>query len=157
MIGVRLDVRGLPIPQGSTRAFVAGGRAIIATDGNRPSSPLGAWRSAVASEARAAIGSAPPLAGPVRVDLTFRLPRPRSHYLPANGRRSSPVLRLDAPTWHAGKPDADKLTRAALDALSAVVFGDDAQVARLTVSKRYAEPTEGPGVAVVVDRLPVTA
>ena len=127
---VAFDVRGLPVPQGSARAFVAGGRAIVATDANRTSSPLGAWRSAIATEARAAIGSAPPLSGPVRVGLAFRFPRPKAHYLPANGRRPAPVLRLDAPTWHACKPDADKLARAALDALTAVVLADDCQVSR---------------------------
>ncbi len=153
---VSFDVRGLPVAQGSARAFVAGGRAIVATEGNRPRSPLGAWRSAIASEARSAIGSAPLLSGPVRVGLVFRLPRPRSHYLPANGRRPVPVLRLEAPVYHGGKPDADKLARAALDALSAVVFGDDAQVARLTVTKLYTGPDEGPGVAVSVRCLEAT-
>lgn len=155
MSELEFDVRGMPIPQGSARAFVAGGRAIVATDANRASSPLGAWRTAVATEARRAIASRAPLAGPVEVVLIFRLPRPRGHYLPANGRRSLPELRLDAPEFHSGKPDADKLARAALDALTAVVFGDDAQVARLAVTKRYAD-LEGPGAMVVVRSLPVS-
>lgn len=147
---IEFDVRGLPVAQGTARAFVAGGKARIATDSNRANSPIGAWRTAIATEARGAIEGHPLLTGPVAVDLVFRLPRPRAHFLPANGSRPAPALRLDAPVFVTAKPDADKLTRAALDALTAVVFGDDAQVGRLVVTKRYAAPTEGPGVRVRV-------
>lgn len=152
---VAFDVRGLPVAQGNARAFIAGGRAILTTEANRTSSPLGAWRSAIATEARHVVVG-PPVTGPVEVALGFRLPRPRSHYRPAGLRRSSPELRLDAPAYHAGKPDADKLTRAALDALMSVVFVDDSQVARLLVTKRYVDEDEGPGVAVRIRQLEET-
>jgi Holliday junction resolvase RusA-like endonuclease len=152
---ISFDVRGMPVAQGSPRAFVAGGRAIVSTEANRPhgsraTAPLGAWRNAIATEARDTIGAAPLLAGPVFVGLTFRMPRPSSHFLPANGRRPTRELRLDAPLHPTSAPDADKLARAALDALSAVVFGDDAQVAHLSVLKRFVDEVEGPGVRVVV-------
>lgn len=153
MTAIAFDVRGLPVAQGTARAFVAGGKARIATDSNRPSSPIGAWRVAIADEARDAITGRPPIAGPVRVELVFRLPRPRSHFLPANGSRPVPVLRIAAPVFVTSKPDADKLARAALDALTGVVFGDDAQVGQLRVTKRYVEAQEGPGVHVAVSPL----
>lgn len=156
MIEIAFDVRGLPVPQGTARAFIAGGRAIVTTEANRTSSPLGAWRTAIATEARAAIAGRPPLRGPLEVGLAFRFPRPRSHYLPAGARRPAPELRLDAPMFHIARPDSDKVGRSALDALTSVVFGDDSQVARLVVVKRYVEAGEGPGVRVTVRQLEAT-
>jgi Holliday junction resolvase RusA-like endonuclease len=89
------------------------------------------------------------LTGPVAVELMFRpRSRPASHYLAANSRRPVRVLRADAPVWHDGRPDADKLARAALDALSAVAFDDDCRVARLVVEKRWPDEDEAPGVDV---------
>lgn len=126
-----LTVRGLPVPQGSARAFIAAGRAFVATEGNRTSSPLGAWRSAVATEARKAMAEAPAWSDPVSVSITFFMPRPKSH------RRTNGELRPSAPGFPAGKPDLDKLVRAVLDALSVVVFRDDAQVVSLTATKAY--------------------
>lgn len=139
MTELEFRVRGIPVPQGSTRAFVRGGRAVVV--GTRRD--LLAWRAAIASSVATAMSDTPPLEGPVAVHLFFRLPRPRSHYLPANGRRPTPELRLDAPEFVAGKPDLDKLVRAALDALTGVVFRDDAQVVRRVVDKRF---DETPGV-----------
>ena len=151
---IAFDVRGLPLAQGSARAFVVGRRAIITT-GVKLGTPLGAWRNAIATEARAAV-TGPLWTGPVEVALVFRMPRPQSHYHPANARRLTPELRLDAPSYHIAAPDSDKAARAALDALSDVVYRDDRQVARLLVTKRYVDETEGPGVNVRVRQLEET-
>lgn len=137
MSEVIFTVRGLPVAQGSARAFIAGKRAIIATDANRTTTPLGAWRTAIANEARAAMGDAPYLSGPLRVTVLFALPRPRSHYLSVTRARPVPVLRDDAPYWHTTTPDVDKLVRALLDALTYVVFDDDKRVAQLRAGKCY--------------------
>jgi Holliday junction resolvase RusA-like endonuclease len=61
---------------------------------------------------------------PVAVGLRFYMPRPKS--------KKKAVF----PTT---KPDIDKLARAALDALSTVVFRDDAQVIALQARKVYAD------------------
>lgn len=139
------EVRGLPVPQGSVRAFVRGGRAVVAA----VRQPLAAWRGAVATEARAVMTEADtaPLQGPVVVHLWFRLPRPQGHYLPAGRKRPAPELRADAPDFVQSAPDIDKLVRACLDAMTAVVFRDDSQVVRLVAQKRY---DELPGVAISV-------
>ncbi len=151
---VTFEVRGTPVPQGSARAFVVGNRAVVVTQGR---APIVAWRSSIATEARDAMGAAPPFVGPVSVRLEFRpSSRPASHYLPANARRPVRQLRLDAPTWHASAPDADKLARAALDALSGVVFEDDRQVATLLVTTRWPIEGQSPGVTVAVHRLEET-
>lgn len=153
MTHLRFEVRGMPVPQGSGRSFIAGGKARHVTT----SSPLLAWRGAIATEARAAMAGRPLLSGPVYVGLDFwPKPRPASHYLPANSRRPRRELRLDAPTWNDGTPDADKLARAALDALTGVVFRDDGQVAFLAVGTSWPAEDGGPGVLVDVRTLEVT-
>lgn len=149
---VEFDVRGMPVSQGSVRAFVAGNRAIVAS----VTAPLAAWRNAIATEAREATEGRAPMSGPLSVMLAFRFPRPRSHFLPANRSRPVPVLRLDAPRHLSGKPDADKVARAGLDALTGVAYIDDAQVSVLTVVKRYCADGEAPGVRVTVSTLPIT-
>ena len=84
------------------------------------------------------------------VTLTFRMPRPKSHYW--TGRRAH-ELRPDAPTWHTSRPDVDKLTRAVLDALSGVWWVDDSQVAMVTASKAYSDDG-APGVHIIAEVLP---
>ena len=114
------------------RAFVVGGKArITSTQGMK----LQDWRQAIAQEARSATESV--LSGPVAVNLTFALPRP--------------VSRRKRDLWPDRKPDLDKLVRSALDAMSGVVFGDDAQVVELTARKEYAAPDEQTGVRVKVE------
>jgi Holliday junction resolvase RusA-like endonuclease len=148
-----LEVRGTPVPQGSGRSFLAGGRAVHVTT----SAPLLAWRSAIATEARAAMDGRPLLEGPVALEVEFRpAARPASHWLPANARRLLRVLRLDAPVWHASAPDIDKLCRAVLDAMTSVAWVDDRQVGRLVASKRWPADGEAPGASIRVHRLPET-
>lgn len=150
---LELTVRGLPVPQGSGRSFVAGAKARHVTT----SAPLLAWRGRIATDAQAAMAGGPLLAGPVAVELAFRpAPRPASHFLPANRRRPVRELRLDAPVWHTGRPDADKLARAALDGLTAVAFDDDCRVVRLVVEKRWPAEGEAPGVDIRVRQLEET-
>src|SRR4051794_31562954 len=104
---LEFTVDGDPVPQGSTRAFQRGGPPVTTT---APTGKIERWRGDIRSAARSRIpGNFPKLEGPLRVTLVFRIRRPRSHYLPANGRRPLPVLRPDAPTYHAQTPDADKL------------------------------------------------
>lgn len=118
-------VHGDPKPQGSKRAFVTGGRAVVVDDNKKD---LRDWRAdvvAVAADAMAAEGwPQPPPTGPFGLHLTFWLRRPKS-------------VRRE---WPAVKPDVDKLARGALDALTAAgVFRDDAQVVRLVADKEYGD------------------
>lgn len=148
---VSFVVRGLPAAQGSSRAFVVkakGGkaRAIVATDAHKLTSPLGAWRSDLAKEARETMGARPLLDGPLRVRVVFVFPRPNGHYLPANTKRPARQLRGDAPVYHTSKPDVDKLQRALLDALKLVVWHDDSQVADVRARKVYEGESDSPGI-----------
>lgn len=153
---ISFTVRGIPAPQGSKRVVPSGrggrGRAfhVIESSTDR----VKGWRSDVRDAAMAAVDNSPlaasgPLPGPIAVELAFRFPRPKGHYLPANSRRPIAELRVDAPVWPASPPDIDKLARSVLDALTQLVFVDDSQVVDLGIRKRYADG-EGPGVTVTV-------
>ena len=133
-------VIGIPVPQGSAKAIVSKstGRAML----KRDDSKLLPWRQdlgRMALAARAAGGlSGVLIDGPVRVVLRFRMPRRKKHR--QRTRLGDAAVR----------PDVDKLTRAAVDAMTNVVYGDDGQITTLLVSKRVARPGEPPGVDVAV-------
>lgn len=102
------------------------------------SKELGPWRERVALAAHgAAAGQSFAREVPVAVGLEFVL------YRPASTPKSKTPAAIKA-------PDADKLTRACLDAMTHVLYADDAQVITLLVSKRVAAHGEGPGVYVWV-------
>lgn len=126
-----LDVTGVPQPKGSMKAFVRGGRAVVTSDNPR----LKAWQQTVRVEAQRAGVAA--LAGPVAIQLAFRLQRP----IALSKRREAA---------HVTRPDVDKLARAVLDALTGVAWGDDSQVASLRATKRYAGLEEPCGVTISV-------
>lgn len=118
-MSVLFFVNGKPQPQGSTRAFMTGGKPVI-TSANKN---LKDWRTLVALTA---MGHAKMYDGPVEVILHFYLPRPAS--LPKKV------------TKHVKRPDIDKLARACLDSLTGVFFKDDSQVVALECYKDYAKP-----------------
>jgi len=118
---MRIEVAGIPAPQGSKR-HVGGGRMV------ESSRAVGPWREAVRAETqRARDGETFGSDEPVVVDILFHLPRPKS-----------------APkrvTWPVKRPDLDKLVRAVLDGLVAGgALADDSQVVCLTVSKQFGQP-----------------
>ena len=73
--------------------------------------------------------------GPLRVELYFDMPRPKSHF--GTGKKAS-EMKESAPYWHDQKSDVDNLSKAVLDALNnAGIWHDDAQVCQLAASKRW--------------------
>ena len=127
-----------PAPQGSKKYV---GTRRTASGANIPliieSSPkLPAWRKAVADSVRLAMiesGDDSKFDGAVKVEAVFYLTRKRTV------TRPYPTV----------PPDLDKLSRSLLDAIGfGGVWGDDSQVVRLEVSKKYA--TGEAGVAVTI-------
>jgi crossover junction endodeoxyribonuclease RusA len=131
---VQFCVYGVAQPKGSTRAFVVAGKPVI-TSSNRN---LKDWEHAIAASAQPHAGEL--LLGPVRVGLRFVLPRPRS--LPKREH------------FHLTRPDLDKLSRGAIDALTGVLFKDDSQVVELHCAKFYAGTNEAPHVQVTLESGP---
>lgn len=75
----------------------------------------------------------PLMTGPIRLAIVLCVARPRAHY----GAKGS--LKLSAPTYPTTRPDLTKLVRAIEDALTGVIWRDDAQVVSQTVMKIYDE------------------
>jgi Holliday junction resolvase RusA-like endonuclease len=73
------------------------------------------------------------LEGPLVLEFVFFRPRPAAHF----GRRG---LRPSAPEFPTTRPDVLKLARAVKDALTGVVWRDDAQVVDERLAKRFEEP-----------------
>lgn len=132
---VAFFVPGIPAPQGSKVAGVTKlGRPYLR---DVRSGALHKWRDTVTARAVQALAGREPLPEGVEVRLRFDLPRP------ASVTRPEPWVR----------PDADKLARAILDALTTSrVFNDDGQVIVLNVTKTYTPDT--PGVHITIRRLP---
>lgn len=127
-----------PAPQGSkkyvgTRRTKSGANIPLIVE----SSPkLPAWRKAVSEAVKQAMidsGDDSRFEGAVKVEAVFYLTR-------------RPSVKRAYPTV---PPDVDKLTRSLLDSIGfGGVWGDDSQVVRLEVSKKYA--TGQAGVAVTI-------
>jgi len=146
MKSINFFVFGTPVPKGSMRAFQHPHfhRPVIIHDSKR-SKP---WADTIAFTARAIASTQGWLAKDgtaYSVSLAFHLPRPRKQY---RGGKLSHLLRDDAAQHHVTKPDLDKLTRLALDALTGIIWHDDNQVTQLNATKFYA--TEGCGLSITI-------
>lgn len=118
-------VYGTPAPQGSKKGFYNPhiGRVQLVDDNKKRLKP---WRDAVRSDSADAMTLPKPIDQGVAVDMVFSFTRPQSHYRTG---RNAHLLRDGAPVQPAGKPDLDKLARAAGDALKdAGVLRDDSRI-----------------------------
>lgn len=75
--------------------------------------------------------------GPLLVEMTFFMPRPRNHY--RTGRNAG-NLKLSAPNYPDRRPDVLKLARAVEDACTGIVWTDDARIVDESLKKFYGEP-----------------
>ena len=122
---IEFSVYGKSEPQGSAKAVTLPGRkySTIVTDNPK----LKKWREKVGIIAREKMRSTGlaivPQEMPLRVDMQFVFNRPKS------------VEREHVTV----KPDADKLCRAIFDALTGIVYVDDAQIVAGGFSKSYGE------------------
>lgn len=140
-------VYGTPAPQGSKAGFVnkATGRVSMVESSKR----VAPWRQDVKHAALNAIDECGwqkiDERRPVRLQVTFYLPRPKGHYRTG---ANAHLLRDAAPPFPSGKPDIDKLQRSTLDALGeAGVWGDDCQVVEVRARKEFAS-TPGADISV---------
>ncbi len=117
-----ITVYGLPAPAGSKRfvGHAKSGRGILVES----SKQVRPWREAVKWAALLGPGPAVTLTGPLLVEMTFTLPRPKTA---PKGRR-----------WPDSRPDLSKLERSTEDALTdAGVWQDDARLVRCLAMKVY--------------------
>src|SRR4030095_5676740 len=125
MEAINIKIHGLPASKGSVTRMPGGAYLPAGTAASRMNFDL--WKENIASAARIQMGERRPWLGPIRLMAEFQLPAPGS--VPKYKRGWLP---------HIKRPDIDKLTRALLDPLKGIVWGDDSQVCYLTVNKVYA-------------------
>jgi crossover junction endodeoxyribonuclease RusA len=138
---------GTPAPKGSTKAFFRPGmRFPVVTEDNTHTRP---WAAIVKDAAMQILYQHSQFDrvfypdGPLSLKIVFYMPRPKS--LPKR------VL------FHTKKPDLDKLVRAIKDALTGVVWTDDAQVMSMSAAKLYASEGDMPRAEIQVDQSQVAA
>ena len=76
-----------------------------------------------------AMAGAVPMEGPVEVRVMAVWPWPKSW--------SEKKRRGAGMHWKTSKPDADNIAKLVCDAINGIVWTDDAQAARITVTKQY--------------------
>ena len=131
---IAFTVLDKPQPQGSTRGFVIPGkggakpRAIVTSDNKKmkPYRQQLSWAALQACEAAGISGLFADKHVPVAVEFLFFFAKPAS----INKKRTHLVV----------KPDIDKICRSTIDAMTGIVFADDAQIVQLTASKHYGIP-----------------
>jgi Holliday junction resolvase RusA-like endonuclease len=103
------------------------------------------WRQTIADVAARALNAEHNrgiyFTGAVEFDVTFYLPRPVKFLAGKYAADTTP---------HLTKPDVGKLARAAEDALSRIVWGDDCQVTDLHARKRYCPIGQHPRAEIIV-------
>ena len=82
---------------------------------------------AVRFAAQREMADMPPFVGAVELSICAE------YLVPVSWSKKRKVAAI----WKASKPDADNIAKLVKDAMNSIVYQDDAQVAILTVSKRY--------------------
>jgi Holliday junction resolvase RusA-like endonuclease len=126
---------GLARTKGSSRAYRRSNGSLGVKNDNPKEQ---GWAYALGYVARMTMRDQPPLEGPVKLTLEFRLHKPTAA---TKAKRELPSV----------KPDLDKLIRSAKDALSGIAYRDDALVTSLVAAKRYVDGTQTPGVQVSLE------
>jgi len=136
---ILVTIPGQPVAQGRPRITTIGGRP-RAFDPAKSRS----WKGAAQVHMQAAMVAAglKPLDGPLRVSIVAIFSCPRSSY-----RKREPRSRR----WNYGRPDAENIAKAVLDAGNGTLYNDDAQVVELVVSKLIGAQGEPARVEVAVE------
>lgn len=128
----RLNIPG-PCPvAGNHRVNAAG--VVYDTAGKRGKP----WRLEAQWLAKEAMHGRRCFEGALLLAVVYVLPRPKAHF------RADGTLHRSAPHWPTRRPDLLKRTRALEDALTGVVWVDDAQIVVEETAKRYAAAVGDP-------------
>lgn len=130
---VAFFVKGKPEPAGSKRAVtIPGHRFTQVVDANK-NAPR--WKKTVAGVAEYEMldGGHRIIQGPCCCKMEFVVARPKGHWLTGGGL-SAEGQRKPFPI---SPPDALKLARAVEDAMTGVVYVDDAMIVHEVIDKRY--------------------
>jgi Holliday junction resolvase RusA-like endonuclease len=157
---LRFTVAGQAKPAGSKTAHVPlhpktkqpfrrnGGQIVANVVDANPKAKV--WQRQVAQVASQHWGARPLLNVPLAVLFVFYEPRPQNHY--GSGRNAG-RLKESAPLYPAKKPDVLKLSRGVEDALTSVVWRDDALIVHEELRKEWGEHA---GVQITIATMPMS-
>ena len=123
---VNFSIDGQPHGKGRPRFRRFGNFVQTYTDAKTKS-----YETLVKEAAIKAMGSSPPLEGPVKLDLIIRLPVPKSY------PKKRTEACLNGSEWPTKKPDWDNVAKSVADAMNDIVFLDDTQIVIARVVKTY--------------------
>lgn len=127
---ITFKVKGIPIPQGSKRAFNIGGKInLVEANPNHK-----AWRQQVSDAAKQANDTGFLYTCPIMVEYMFIMPKPQKP------KFNQPAV----------KPDLDKLIRSINDALTGTLIKDDGLITIIHAEKRYQTNFNPPGVQITI-------
>ncbi len=137
---ITIEVEGSPAPQGSKSVVMMKGRPVMLEGKSKNGRAAHkAWRNQVHVECSTWKGRMGMVEGPLRVKIAFRLERP-----------AAGAFR----TFHATKPDLDKLARAVLDSMtSSGIIADDSRIAQLWLAKHYVDDDDVTGCTIQIESL----
>ena len=133
-------VLGKPAPQGSKRHVGKG----VMVESSKRCKP---WRQDVRHTAIDLLpgGWYARMEDAMLLSVTFVFARPKNHF------RTNGELKPSAPKHCTGRiGDVSKLIRAVEDAMTGIVYNDDAQIINLLATRRYATATESPCAIITV-------
>lgn len=135
---MRLVIPVVPVAQPRQRHALIGGHVRNYTPTDHP---VQGYKAALILAVKQEWFPRPCIEGPVRLDIDFYLPRPKRLM-----RKKDP----DGPIPHTARPDVDNLLKSTKDALTGLVWRDDAQVCDGRVRKWYAEKDGVPRVEIEI-------
>lgn len=145
---VAFEVFGIAQPKGSGKSFgfllkddsgkpvMKNGKPLIRTATTHDNPKTKGWQQLVAEAAQPCARDGI-FTGPIVMVVTFRLPRPQSL--------------AKKHVHHTKKPDIDKLIRSTNDALTGLLYTDDAQIVDLHTRKRYVAIGAAPSAHITVE------
>jgi Holliday junction resolvase RusA-like endonuclease len=135
-------IPGEAVPQGSMKAFTPKGwvRPVLTSD-NKKTKPWRALVAAAALDAQFDRGTWPVMSTQaIRLEVRCYFVRPAS-------------VSVKKRPCHTVKPDVDKCLRSISDALTKILWKDDAQIASVTITKEYAAENDPARVVIHVTEL----
>ena len=127
-------IEGIPAPGGSKKAFPFkrkdGNLGVAVTDAGGYKTK--AWKEKVKASAVRAMLNIPMLEGPLECHFLFFVDRPKAHF-------NRHGVKPGAPEYPTVRPDCTKLVRSTEDAMTEIVYKDDAQIVKQWASKHYTQ------------------
>lgn len=139
--GIELLIPAIPISQPRPRTVKIHGQT--RTYSNPVDHPVSTFKATCQITARQEY-QGPPLGGPISLTIVFILPRPKIKIW-----KKQPMPR----ERHNKRPDLDNLVKSVVDALSGLLWRDDAQIYHVDASKFVASGEEQPHVGISVWQL----